>query len=250
MRDSPRLAVILLIVLAAVGAIALLFVGPMPQDQAYHDFADRRCGVGIPNVNDVLSNLPFTIVGLIGAVWTFRNAVAFRSAAERWAAFVFFVSVAFVGPGSGWYHLEPNNDTLLWDRIPIAAAAMALFAVVLAERFGPRVGGRLLAPLVVFGLATAIHWGITDDLRPYGFAQFFPVAGIILLLGLTRAPYTMASGYLGTIGFYALAKITEGTDRVIYDTFGAVSGHTLKHLFAAAGAWWILRMMRRRTPIG
>jgi hypothetical protein len=248
--NRTRLAGILLIAIAAIGAVALLFVGPMPQDQAYHEFADRRPALDIPNVMDVLSNVPFTIVGVIGLLWVLKSAHAFRSAAERRAALVFFVSVAFVGPGSGWYHLEPNNDTLLWDRVPIAAAAMALFAVLLAERFGPRIGGRLLAPLVLLGLASALYWGITDDLRPYGFAQFFPIAGIILLVSLTRAPYSNGYGYLVTIGFYALAKVAESTDRAVFDATGQVSGHTLKHLFAAAGAWWILRMMRRRSAIG
>ena len=49
-----------------LGIVALGFVfclPPIPQDQSYHAFADDRTMVGIPNFLNVISNLPFLVVG-------------------------------------------------------------------------------------------------------------------------------------------------------------------------------------------
>ena len=51
----------------AIAIIAgVLLLDPIPQDLAYHEFADRRTFAGIPNLLDVLSNLPFLVIGLTG----------------------------------------------------------------------------------------------------------------------------------------------------------------------------------------
>jgi len=48
------------------------------------------------------------------------------------------------------------------------------------------------------------------------------------------------------LAFYALAKLFEHYDHGIFElTGGAVSGHTIKHLFAAGAPAAILAMMRR-----
>ena len=44
-------------------ALALLLHGPIPQWSSYHDFADRRTWFAVPNAADVLSNLPFLLIG-------------------------------------------------------------------------------------------------------------------------------------------------------------------------------------------
>ena len=46
--------------------LALLLYGPVPQDANYHDFSDKRSFLGIPNFMDVVSNLIFAVVGLLG----------------------------------------------------------------------------------------------------------------------------------------------------------------------------------------
>jgi hypothetical protein len=51
-------------------------------------------------------------------------------------------------------------------------------------------------------------------------------------------------------GLYALAKLAEHFDRAIFAATGnIVSGHTLKHLLAAAAIFCALRMLKLRTPI-
>jgi hypothetical protein len=51
------------------------------------------------------------------------------------------------------------------------------------------------------------------------------------------------------VGFYVLAKILETADRQVFGLGRIVSGHTLKHLAAAAAGYWILRMLQKRTPL-
>jgi len=46
-----------------------------------------------------------------------------------------------------------------------------------------------------------------------------------------------------------LAKGFEHFDRQIFELTGAVSGHTLKHLAAAAAAGWLLREVLRRAQL-
>ena len=110
---------------------AVFLQAPIPQDPAYHEFADQRPLLGIPHCLDVISNLPFLLVGLWGSRLLFRLAAtpgqqAFLRPADALAYQVLFLSVALVGLGSAWYHLDPGNGRLVWDRLPMSAALHGL----------------------------------------------------------------------------------------------------------------------------
>ena len=55
-----------------VASLAILpLLPPVPQDPSYHQFADQRTLLlGIPNFWNVISNLPFVLVGAMG-LWQF-----------------------------------------------------------------------------------------------------------------------------------------------------------------------------------
>ena len=55
--------------------------------------------------------------------------------------------------------------------------------------------------------------------------------------------------WLVALGCYAAAKALEELDGAIYLAAGLVSGHTLKHLAAAAGAFVIVRMLMHRQAM-
>jgi NADH:ubiquinone oxidoreductase subunit 6 (subunit J) len=40
---------------------------------------------------------------------------------ELWGWTCFYVGVAAVAFGSSYYHLKPNDDTLVWDRLPVSS---------------------------------------------------------------------------------------------------------------------------------
>ena len=66
-RASPGPPVYLPLVLAATSLPGLLLLPPIAQDQSYHQFADQRTLLGIPNFWNVVSNLPFIAIGATGS---------------------------------------------------------------------------------------------------------------------------------------------------------------------------------------
>jgi hypothetical protein len=215
--------------------------------------------LGVPHFFNVVSNLPFLLVGVLGIRFILsREAVRpggpFLQPAERWPYLLFFVGVGLTAFGSSYYHLDPTNDRLLWDRLPMSVAFMSLFAAVLGERVSVKLGLWLLPVLVTAGLASVLYWHATElqgrgDLRFYYLVQFYSMLALPLLLLFFPSRYTRTVDLLAALGWYVLAKICEHPlDAPIYDLGHAVSGHTLKHLTAAAAAYWVLRMIRDRVP--
>ena len=247
-----RLRVVLIAGLAGLAAAVLFARPPIHQQLEYHLFADQRTLLGIPHCLNVLSNVPFVLIGVAGmwfVAFRDRKGRRFRTLGERWPYLLFFLGVFLTSFGSAYYHLEPNNTRLVWDRLPMALAFMGLFAGILAERIGVRLGLALLIPLGAAGIASVLYWAETDDLRPYYLVQFFPMLAIPLLLLLFPARYTGTGFLFLALFWYVLAKLAEHLlDRSLFFWTGWVSGHTIKHLFAAVGAYCILRMVMTREP--
>jgi hypothetical protein len=49
--------------------IGILITPPIPQDLNYHDFVDQRPILGIPHMWNVVSNVPFALIGAMGCCW-------------------------------------------------------------------------------------------------------------------------------------------------------------------------------------
>lgn len=240
---------------------AVFCLPPIPQDRSYHAFADDRTMLGVSNLLNVASNLPFIAIGVLG--WRLllrREAVRpdgpLRDAAERWPLLILFAGILLTGFGSSYYHLAPDNRRLVWDRLPMTVAFMGLFASVIGERIGTPAATWLLWPLVWLGIASVVTWHLGEernagDLRLYGFVQFYPLVTIPLMLYLFPPRYTRSGDLLVALGWYALAKVLEigAVDRGALAAGHLASGHTLKHLAAGAGAYWLYRMVRLRRPI-
>ncbi len=223
--------------LGVAAVVALLFVPPIPQDPAYHNFADHRAFLGIPNFLDVVSNLPFVVVGVLGLTLVARG--------QTWEPVIsttVFTGIALTAAGSAYYHLAPDNTRLFWDRLPISVVAASLLSLVIADRIGPRTGRRLLGPLVAASAASVLYWALAGDLRFYGLAQYFPLLAVPVMVALYPPRYTRSVDLLWVGALYVLAKIFEHLDAQIFALGSIASGHTLKHLTAGLAAWWMLRV--------
>ena len=219
-------ASLLISAFAAVGF--LILTPPIPQDENYHRFADHRSILGIPNFWNVVSNLPFALVG----VWGLRR---FSDLTSR----ILFAGVLLTAFGSGYYHLYPNDATLVWDRLPMTLVFMPLVVLVISQWMGTAWGRRVQWPLILFGIGSVLWWRAEGDLRLYAIAQFGPALLLLPAFWFDRGIRRLWSA----AAFYALAKIFETFDSRIYALL-PVSGHTLKHLASGLAAYWIFRWRR------
>src|SRR5262249_13328394 len=188
--------------LMVVSLVTLPLLPPIAQDPAYHQFADQRTLFGIPNFWNVVSNLPFVIIGARGL----------RQFARHRAGFVLFIGVLLTGFGSAYYHWEPNNSTLFWDRLPMALTFMAILTIGVEECVSAKAGAILLWPLLALAVFSLLLWRGTDDLRLYGWVQFFPGIALPLLFVAFPPKYSGISHWLIAAAFYALAKLFEFYD--------------------------------------
>ncbi|CAM8972569.1 unnamed protein product [Rhodiola kirilowii] len=237
-------------IVAIICFLVLMIVTPsIPQSQEYHDFADQRNFFGIPNALNVLSNVPFLVVGLIGLVLLWHgNYFKLSLEGEIWGWTFFFIGVAAVGFGSSYYHLSPDDARLVWDRLPMTIAFTSIIAIFIIERIDEKKGTLSIIPLLVAGVVSILYWRFFDDLRPYAVVQFLPCIAIPLMAILLPPMYTHSSYWLWAAVFYLLAKVEEAMDKTIYGwTYHTVSGHTIKHVCAAMVPVFLTLMLAKRT---
>lgn len=190
--------------------------GPLPQDEAFHRFADGRTVPGIENFWNVASNLPFAIKGILGLH-------RFRGVTDR----ILFSGIFMTALGSGWYHLAPDDTRLVWDRLPMTIVFTSFVVAVVSSNLGTKHNTYLLAAPLIAGAGSVVWWALTNDLRPYAVVKFGPI--------LDLAPMLFRSehrGYLlAIVGLFGLAQAFKLADKAMALAF-MISGHTLKHLAA------------------
>ena len=235
--------------------VAVFWIEPIPQDLAYHQFSDGRSILSIANFWNVMSNLPFLAVGAAG-LWFLRNRQRAGLVDSLYPAYiVFFVGVIATGIGSSWYHMAPDNNTLVWDRLPMTIVFMALFSVVIGEYVCEQSGRRLLIPLLAIGALSVFYWQYTEaggagDLRPYALVQFLPIAMIPVILLSYPPAFDLKWMYWSMIVLYAFSKLFEYFDYTVFDLGHVLSGHTIKHLVAAGATAFFLYGVASRKISG
>ncbi len=231
--------------------IVLLLVGPIKQDSSFHLFADSRSFADTPNFMNIVSNLPFIMVGFSGVRLLARAPLIATDAAVKTIYLLFFVGVALTGFGSMYYHYAPDNSRLLWDRLPMTVTFMAFFCAIIGECISPLIAWRLVLPLLTFGLASTGYWYLTEvqghgDLRAYVLVQFLPVMLLPLILWLYDGNRKGCRFVWAVLGAYLLAKMVELMDAEIYNHLHFISGHSLKHLLAGLGTYIVFTTLRQR----
>lgn len=227
-----RIAILFLIAVAAI--IVMLCSGPIPQDPAYHRFADNREFGGLRNFWDVLSSLPFLAVGLYG----FRRRRFLANSRAVTAYTVLCLGAMLIGLGSAYYHYAPATSSLFLDRLAMTVAFMAMFSLLLEERVIPEAAARTLWPLLAIGIGSVTYWYWSEsqgsgDLRAYALVQYLPMLLLPLILLLFRGGYLSSPLLWSALALYFLAKVFENFDHQVFVATRMFSGHTLKHLLAS-----------------
>jgi len=255
MRRMPlagRSKSLMLAGLALVACGVALALEPIPQPPEYNGFADSRPILGIPNALNVLSNLPFIVIGALGLTHLFsrRSAATFRESWERWPYAVALGSVFTVGWASFFYHWKPDDASLFWDRLPMTTLFTSMLGIAVIERMSAKWGRRAFVPWVALGVWTLVYGQTRNDFRFYGVLQGMTMVGLPLVLVLFAPRYTRGFDLWIAVALYGAAKACEALDEPIFRLLqGAASGHTLKHLLGAAAAWKIVSMLRGRVPL-
>lgn len=241
----------LLLTLSLSFTVILILKGPVAQEPSYHNFVDTRNVFSINNFWNVASNLPFIIVGFMGTLFWFKNR---KERNLSLSLFPFFTGVFLTGLGSAYYHLNPNDQSLVWDRLPMAVAFMAFISFIIEEYIHKDWGKRLLVVFVLFGVASVLFWAATEytgqgDLRPYIIVQFLPLLLFPFIIILFKSEQFKRSDMIVLLMFYVTAKFFEYFDREIYYLAFKISGHSIKHLLAAMGACWLLYLLKYRPRV-
>lgn len=240
----------------AAFVFAAILVPAVPQPLSYHQFADCRTFWSIPNFFNVVSNVPFLIGGALGLALVLRGGGRFLEPQELLPYLVFFLGAVLTCFGSSYYHASPDNERLVWDRLPMTLGFAGLVAAAIAERAHLRLGLRSLWPLLAVGMITTLYWYGTErlgrgNLVPYAAFQAWSVVVIVLLVAAFPARRYTRGGLLAWAAvWYGLAKIFEAFDLQVFRLLGGtLSGHTIKHVLASFAVFAIVRQLRLREPV-
>jgi hypothetical protein len=195
----------------------------------------------------------FALAGLYGFYQANQNKPKRSTGIERWSQWWLMVGAATAafaeGVFSTYYHWDPNDETLIGDRLFIGVALACVAGQLLADRTSDRVGVTFGLVFSVFGVASVLYWVRFDDLRPYAFAQLAPALAALYALVVYQSPYTLAGVEALSLVLLAAGKVTESADKIVWALLAhVVSGHNLKHILIglAAGVLFYSNTHRRR----
>ena len=240
---KKRLGFILLGIIGIIAILGFALSSPIKQNEDYHNFSDTLTIGGISNFWNVISNFPFLIVGLFGIL---RLKKMDRVNLQF---LTFFLGISFVAIGSGYYHLNPNSNTLVWDRLPMTIAFTALMSIVISEFINYKKGKLLLFPLLLLGIISIVYWVKLGDLRLYALIQFYPILAIPIILILFKSEKVSTRGFWLLLITYIIAKLFETYDFEIHKSLKLLSGHSLKHLSASVGVYLLINSYVRQHKI-
>ena len=242
MRRSETLLLSASLVLGLLACLA----PPYAQPAQYHAFADQRGWLGIPHAMDVLSNLAYAVMGLIGLGCLRRLPLAALGAIQHRLATLFFMGLLVTTVASAWYHWQPDDVGLAVDRYAMVLAFAGLLGVAVASHISARAGAATALAVLLLGPFSVSFWFTTGNLSPWGVLQFGVMA---LMLGMAwRKP--LAPALVVCLGvlilIYAIAKVLELTDSQVFELTGhLVSGHSLEHIVSAFAAWPVISAIAR-----
>uniref|UniRef100_A0A0D9UXX5 Uncharacterized protein n=1 Tax=Leersia perrieri TaxID=77586 RepID=A0A0D9UXX5_9ORYZ len=219
----------------AVLASALLLVATprLRHSPALHLFADMRNLLGVPNTLNVLTAYPLLLAGVPGLVLCLCGSGCF-GISLRWEAlgwFLFYTGNIAAAFGSAYYHLKPDDDRLIWDRLPMMISASSLLSILVIERVDERVGLSCLLSLLSLILVSSACERVLDDMRLWVVLNFAPCIAIPAMLFLFPPKYTHSRFWFLATGFYLLARFEGLADRKVYSVNRYfISGHSLEHL--------------------
>lgn len=237
----------LLLWITVLTSIAIfIFMKPIPQDVIYHHFANDCKVLGISNCWNVLSNIGFIFIGILGIQFLLNNKIT------NPIIWTLFIGVILTGFGSGYYHFTPNNTTLVWDRLPMTIVFTSFFALIYSWCFSQKMGFNIWILSLAVGIYSVFYWQYTEhefrgDLRLYAIVQFLPILLIAIIVATNFKKHTFLLKPIAMIVlWYVIAKLLEHFDVYLYEKTNMLSGHPIKHIAAAIASFYMYKMVRAK----
>lgn len=238
------LAIIILI-------ISLLLLMPaIYQPASYINFADQRSFnwriYTIPNFLDTLTNIPYTIFGLIGLCYFYTHKNLNFVKAEKILILISLLGFVLTGFASSYFHLQLTPFSLFIDRLGMSIIFIGLIGLIINYNFSINYTLITLPIISIFIILSNYYWLITNNIAPWSLAQ---TLGIIIILGhcFKKNNHRIFINFIWIIGLYLISKLFEFGDEFFYKlTFETISGHSLKHLISAFAAlpiiWYLITL--------
>lgn len=238
------------LIAACLALVLLALQGPvLLQPADHHHFADQRTLWGIPCAWDVLSNLPFAVLGFIGLGWVINVPALGR--AQRGCALLFFGGLVVTAACSAWYHWRPDDAGLAIDRLGMVFAFAGLLGLAVADRISGRAGLAMAAAVLVLGPLSVQAWVASGNVLAWCVLQFGGMALMLWLAALRPVAGALGLRLGAILLIYTAAKALELADHAVFDLTGQfVSGHTLKHLVASLAALLVIAALKGFNKCG
>ena len=194
--------------------------------QSYHNFADKRTFLGIPNAMDVFSNIAIAIPALY--------LLQKQGKLSLLSVHILVLSIA-----STYYHLRPSDDRIFWDMMAVATTHAVIASLFIGQEYA--------IPLYIASILSVVYWKSTNDLRPY----IVILVGIPLYLFILLHKNKKVGNYLYLIILgVVLTRIIEHNDHSVYKLTGnQISGHTTKHILGGIVLWLMVIVLIKLNKI-
>ncbi|KAG0500525.1 hypothetical protein HPP92_000597 [Vanilla planifolia] len=221
--------------IALVGLILMVITPRIPHSPTHHFFADMRNFLGVPNTLNVLTTYPFLLIGVPGLVLCVSGSCfSISLKGELWGWVLFYSGIAAAAYGSAYYHLKPDDDRIIWDRLPMMVSTISLLSNLVIERVDEWAGISCLASLLMLVFVSAAYERTFDDLRLCMIFHFIPYIIIPVLVFLFPPKYTHSTYWFWATGFYLISRFESLADMKVYNVDRyLISGHSLEHLCLA-----------------
>ena len=238
-----------ILLLISIATFLAVFIGmqPLAQDLHYHSFANDNSVFGIANGWNVLSNIGFILCGIFGFQLIVKHNI---KSIIIWAL---FIGIFLTGLGSAYYHYHPNNQTLVWDRLPMTIVFTAFFAQLYSWYFSEKTAFYIWIASLVIGIFSVSYWQYTEsigkgDLRLYAIVQFLPMLLILAILFIHSNKNSFLWKPLSmVIIWYIIAKFLEHYDQELFILTNTLSGHPFKHIAASIATFYIVLMVKKQA---
>lgn len=237
-----------------ISSIILQQVGVFHLSEEYHSFADHRELLGVHSFWNVVSNISFIGIGFY-MFYKYRNNK--ENNINLWITVIGSILVFL---GSSYYHYSPDNNALLWDRLPMALVFSGIFMysviklnllnfVSLKNKFSIGYG--------IFSILCVVLWyiGTIIDVNLIGAYVFLQFGGMVLLglmahIAHRRNEKILYNKIISLLFIYVVAKLFEHYDQQIFTvTYEIISGHSIKHLVSALALYVWLKPKKNENKI-